>query len=65
MPLGEKIKNKKAQEKEVVQKKTFLLAGRYEVDNTPIGKGVSSVVMPAIDLETHQKVAVKKITKFL
>ena len=65
MPLGDKIKNKKAQEKEVTQKKSFLLAGRYEVDNAQIGKGVSSVVMAAIDLETHQKVAVKRITRFL
>lgn len=61
MPLGEKIKNKKAQEAN--QKKTYILGGRYEVDRNQIGKGVSSVVMSAIDLETHQKVAVKKITK--
>lgn len=65
MPLGDKIKKQKAQEKEVSQKKSFLLAGRYEVDSTQIGKGVSSVVMAAIDLETHQKVAVKRITRFL
>ena len=69
MPLGEKLKNKKAQmaqNSETTEKpKTFVLGGRYEVDNLQIGKGVSSVVMSAIDLETHQKVAVKRITKFL
>ena len=62
MPLGDKIKSKKAQEAN--QNRTFILGGRYEVDRNHIGKGVSSVVMTAIDLETHQKVAVKKITKF-
>lgn len=49
MPLGEK--KKKVQEKIPTNiEEPFILAGRYEVDNRNIGKGVSSIVMSAIDL---------------
>jgi hypothetical protein len=50
---------------EASQQSNRLLAGRYELDNNILGKGVSSTVISAIDLKTNRKVAIKKITRFL
>lgn len=35
------------------------------METKPIGQGVSSIVMAAIDIRTNRKVAIKKITRFL
>jgi len=65
MGLGDKKKEFKKKMEENSQQATKLLAGRYELDQTIIGKGVSSTVISAIDRKTNRKVAIKKITRFL
>jgi len=65
MGLGDKKKEFKKKMEESSQQATKLLAGRYELDQTIIGKGVSSTVISAIDRKTNRKVAIKKITRFL
>jgi len=64
MGLGDKKKEFKKKMDQNSQT-TKLLAGRYELDQTIIGKGVSSTVISAIDRKTNRKVAIKKITRFL
>ena len=59
MPLGDKKKKFKEQ-----LEHPKIIGGRYQLEDKTIGSGVSSVVIPGIDLETGRKVAVKKIIKF-
>lgn len=42
-----------------------IIGNRYRVNLNPIGKGVSSIVMSGINIDTGKKVAVKKIINFL
>jgi hypothetical protein len=68
MRLGDKrkeIKKRLEQSSNTPDSVPKKLAGRYEFDPKVIGKGVSSIVLSAVDLVTSRRVAVKKITRFL
>ena len=65
MGLGDRKKEFKKKMEENSQQSVKLLAGRYQLDQNVIGKGVSSTVISAIDRKTNRKVAIKKIARFL